>query len=91
MSVEERKQLILDEIQKTHHECAGTRDRIEHLIERVAALERKINALAEAEQTRRDKIIDRIQALLELHGQTTGGVHDIGTDDSASTDQEAGC
>jgi BMFP domain-containing protein YqiC len=64
MSVEERKQLILDEIQKTHHECAGTRDRIEHLIERVAALERKMNALAEAEQTRREDIQQAIRNIL---------------------------
>jgi septal ring factor EnvC (AmiA/AmiB activator) len=59
-------------IEETRVECAQTRDRIEHIIERLAALERKINALAEAERTRRDEIIDRIQALLELTN-TKGG------------------
>jgi BMFP domain-containing protein YqiC len=55
---------IEDRIEATRVECAQTRDRIEHLIERVAALERKINALAAADQTRREDIQQAIRNIL---------------------------
>jgi hypothetical protein len=43
------QQQTWQQAQAAKRECASSRDRIEHLIERVIALEKKITALAEAE------------------------------------------
>jgi polyhydroxyalkanoate synthesis regulator phasin len=62
--VSRQLQICWQQVQAARRECADTRDRIEHLIERVQSLERKINALAEAEQTRRDDIQQAIRQIL---------------------------
>jgi phage shock protein A len=56
---------IEDRIEETRVECAQTRDRIEHIIERLAALEKKINALVQIEENRRDEVIKAINNILK--------------------------
>jgi seryl-tRNA synthetase len=58
------QQQTWQQAQAAKRECASSRDRIEHLIERVQSLERKINALAEAEQQRREDIQQAIRNIL---------------------------
>jgi hypothetical protein len=59
------QQQTWQQAQAAKRECASSRDRIEYLIERVVALEKKITALAEAEQQRRDEVIEAIRLILE--------------------------
>jgi seryl-tRNA synthetase len=58
------QQQTWQQAQAAKRECESSRDRIEHLIERVQSLERKINALAEAEQQRREDIQQAIRNIL---------------------------
>jgi polyhydroxyalkanoate synthesis regulator phasin len=62
--VSRQLQICWQQVQAARRECADTRDRIEHLIERVQSLERKINALADAEAQRRDDIQQAIRNIL---------------------------
>jgi Mg2+ and Co2+ transporter CorA len=61
---ENQQREIHDHVLATKRECADTRDRIEHLIERIQALEEKINALTDAEAQRREDIQQAIRQIL---------------------------
>lgn len=53
--------LLIAEVRKAKAECSDSRDRIEHLIERMRAMEQKMTALAEQLSSQRDQDIDNFQ------------------------------